>query len=249
MVVSSFKTVRVLGYDVLDQPLPSLLSCPSQVVIDTFNPHSYVVAKSDLKFQMALHNADILVADGIGVVMASLVQRRQTIHRITGPDVFESLMQQLESVSGRCFFLGSTAVVLDLIKEKLTRKYPRVAIRTYSPPFVEQFVDDDIARMSSEINEFRPDVLFLGLTAPKQEKLAHDLRSRVSSRVIAPVGALFDAVAGTRPRAPLAFRRAGLEWLYRLMRQPRRLWRRTVISAPLFLFDVLAASIKRGDSE
>lgn len=230
-----------LGYRLLDDDFPYLFGQSGQTVVATLNPHSYVVAKSDAAFRAALQDADILLPDGIGIPIASFILDGKTIRRHTGPDIGHLLLRQAEQRSGRCFFLGSSESLLALIHTNIGAVHPRIVVGSFSPPFAEVFSDKQVEEMILRVNAFAPDVLFLGLTAPKQEKLANLIRKGVKAPIIISVGALFDAIAGTRPTAPRIFSKLGLAWAYRLAREPRRLWKRTFISAPLFLADVIAA--------
>ena len=117
---------------------------------------------------------------------------------------------------------------------------------SYSPPFCAEISNEHIEEMIKVVNAFKPDVLFLGITAPRQEKLAEQLRGRVNPQVMVAIGAVFDFVAGSQPRAPKIMRQMGLEWLYRLIREPRRMWRRNFISTPRFLLAVFILWLRGG---
>jgi N-acetylglucosaminyldiphosphoundecaprenol N-acetyl-beta-D-mannosaminyltransferase len=116
---------------------------------------------------------------------------------------------------------------------------------TFSPPFRDHFTPEDIGEMRDLIAEHQPDVLWMGLSAPKQEVLLHELAQYRDFRFAAAIGAAFDFYAGNVQRSAPIFRKLGLEWLPRLVQQPRRLWRRMFISAPMFLADVIAEWIRR----
>jgi len=119
---------------------------------------------------------------------------------------------------------------------KYSREFPNVVVAgTLAPPFVTEFTDDQSLEMVNRINEVEPDVLWVGMSAPKQEKWIQANRTRLRACIAVPIGAVFDFYAGSIQRpGPLA-RALGLEWLVRLVREPRRLWRRTLISAPSFV--------------
>jgi N-acetylglucosaminyldiphosphoundecaprenol N-acetyl-beta-D-mannosaminyltransferase len=149
----------------------------------------------------------------------------------------------LDREKGRTyFFLGSTETNLLKIRDKMKSDFPDIGIAgTYSPPFKPVFNEDDNRRMIQAINEAKPDVLWVGMTAPKQEKWIYENRDRIGATFIGPIGAVFDFYVGNVKRSHPAFRKMGLEWLPRLIRQPRRLWRRNFVSSPKFLFHVLQA--------
>jgi N-acetylglucosaminyldiphosphoundecaprenol N-acetyl-beta-D-mannosaminyltransferase len=208
------------------------------------NPHSLVVARGDAEFSEALDRASAIVADGFGCKLAATLTGVDVGPRVTGFDYFESMMASLNRISGRAFFFGSRVEVLAAIVARVARDYPNVAVETLSPPFGE-WSHGENATMLESVRRFAPDVLWVGLTAPKQEKWVAANESALGVSVVASIGAVFDYYAGFTHRAPRWVQRLGLEWLYRLAREPRRLWRRTVISAPQFLWMVLRGTAPR----
>lgn len=236
----SAQFMPLMGYTLLDGPVPRLLQQTRTCVVNTMNPHSFVTARHDEAFRLALARSDLLVADGVGMVLASVVLQGRRVRRVTGADIWSTLMDELERCGGRCMFVGSTPDVLQAVQDKLATQSPSVAVGVHSPPFAEDFSDAQVNDIAKAINAFAPDVVFFGLTAPKQEKLAERIRDKVDVKVIASIGAVFGFVAGGKEaRAPAFLRPLGLEWLYRLMREPRRLYKRTFVSAPVFLWTVL----------
>jgi len=211
-----------------------------QVFFACANPHSIVVAQNDKQFREALNNASTVVADGAGVTLMGKLTGLCVGPRITGHDYFNGLMSALNSKgSGRVFFFGSTQKVLDLIHRRFARDYPALTFcGSISPPFGE-WPEKDNERMIAEINQALPDVLWVGMTAPKQEKWIAANRYKLNVAVIGAVGAVFDFYAGTSPRAPELMCKLGIEWLYRLLKEPKRMWRRNFISTPAFIFLVM----------
>ena len=211
-------------------------------VIACLNPHSYVVARDDLEFSHALNSSDWLVPDGAGVVIAARWLGLSIRKRVTGPDLFMAMMTLLNQRNGSVFFLGASEQTLAKIRERTVKSYPGVVIAgTYSPPFKNEFSVEDNAAMVAAINSARPNMLWVAMTAPKQEKWLAENRAYLEVGAAGAVGAAFDFFAGTVKRSPLFFRAIGLEWLPRLVQQPRRLWRRMFISAPVFLLEVYRA--------
>jgi len=211
------------------------------------NPHSYSVAKDDPHFAKALKQADWLVADGAGVVLASTLLGGCIRERVTGSDVFTAVHQRLNRHGGRSvFFLGATEETLAQIRVRMAVDYPHVRVTgTYSPPFKAKYSADELDDMINAINAAKPDVLWVGMTAPKQEKWIHDNLHRLDVRFAAGIGAVFDFYTGNVKRSHPVFQKLGLEWLPRLIKQPRRLWRRMFVSAPVFLWDVVRAKLGR----
>ena len=185
----------------------------------------------------ALNNASATVADGSGITMVSKLLKINTGPRITGHDFFfEMVMQLLDDNKGRVFFYGSSEAVLDKIKDQLKVEYPNILLAgTLSPPF-RPWSESENQDMIDSINESNPDVLWVGMTAPKQEKWIEDNRSKLKTSTIGAIGAVFDFFAGTYPRAPNWAAKLGIEWLFRLIKEPKRMWKRNFISTPLFLF-------------
>lgn len=220
-----------------------------KVLINTINAHSYNVAQKDDLFAQALASGDYLIPDGASVVKACrwLKGRSQPAERIAGWDLFEFEMRRLQTKAAnnvrqlRVMFMGSSERVLQLIRERAAKDYPLLDVVTYSPPYKPEFTADDNAAIISAINAANPDLLWIGMTAPKQEKwtFRHWPQLNIHCHV-GTIGAVFDFYAGTAQRAPLWWQRHSLEWLYRLMKEPRRMWRRYVVGNPLFLWNILS---------
>lgn len=243
----------LLGIDMNRMSLPRLLNATKETIVNRTNqtifacanPHSLVSMKSDAEFRRALEEAEIVVVDGVGVALAGLVIRRRLGPRISGAEYHFGLCDLLNSLQGqgqrkfRVFYFGSSTSVLEKIAQKFADEFPNLELcGTLSPPFGEWDPHYD-TELIDVINDAEPDVLWVGMTAPKQEKWVNRNRNRLNASVIGSIGAVFDFYAGTHPRAPRILREFGLEWLYRLCREPRRLWRRTIVSAPLFFLEVI----------
>ena len=205
------------------------------------NPHSLVQAEDDPLFRQAIHGADLLTPDGVGIVLASRILGGTIRERVTGSDIFSGLSKVLNDTGGRSyFFLGSAEKTLASIKEKLARDCPNIRFAgSYSPPFKAEFNSEENRLMVEAINAAAPDVLWVGMTAPKQEKWIHQHRDQLTVKFIGAIGAVFDFYVGNVKRSHPVFQRMGLEWLPRLVQEPRRLFRRNFISSPLFLLRIL----------
>jgi len=205
------------------------------------NPHSLVAAQHDTEFLKALRSADFLIPDGAGIVLASKLLGGTITRRVTGYDIFSGLAGRWEKEGGKSFyFLGSSENVLGKIATRMSAEYPHVRMGgTFAAPFKVKFSDEENDRMVDEVNRAAPTALWVGMTAPKQEKWIEEHRSRLNVPFIAAIGAAFDFFAGTRKRASVPFQNAGLEWLPRLLREPRRMWRRNFVSTPVFLYNII----------
>lgn len=225
-----------------------LASIPEgKVLINTINAHSFNVAQKDELFAEALAKGDYLIPDGASIIKACkwLNAKSQPKERIAGWDLFAFEMQRLnekckcDEVRGKVMFMGSSEKVLGLIREKAAVDYPNLEVVTYSPPYKPEFSDEDNAAIIKAINEANPDLLWIGMTAPKQEKWTYQHWNELNIHChVGTIGAVFDFYAGTAQRAPKWWQEHSLEWLYRLCIEPKRMWRRYVIGNPLFLWNI-----------
>lgn len=227
----------------LDKLIPEAISATDggpRITFACANPHSLVEAQKDIAFFDALQWFDHVVADGVGVTIAAKLKGHFGIPRITGADYYFTLMESLQALEGkRVFFLGSTESVLARIKHRVAKDYPKIsAIETLSPPFGE-WSDQENTEIIKAVNDFAPHVLWVGMTAPRQEKWIFQNHHKLEVPVTGAIGAVFDFYAGTYRRAPVWMRDSGLEWLYRLSKEPRRLWKRNFVSAPKFFTALL----------
>jgi N-acetylglucosaminyldiphosphoundecaprenol N-acetyl-beta-D-mannosaminyltransferase len=216
----------------------------NQVVINTLNPHSYVIAKKDKYFSEALNDSDIVLADGIGIVLAAKLINKIKIKKISGADLQDHLLFLLNQDSGSVFYVGSTSATLSSIKSKIRENFPNIKVGTYAPPFKPVFSKNDNDLIIEQVNSFSPDVLFIGMTAPKQEKWLYQNKNRLNFRLASCIGAAFDFYAGTITRPSPFWINLGLEWFVRLIKEPRRLFHRNFVSTPLFLLDVVLRRLR-----
>lgn len=241
--------------------LEALQSLPEgKLLINTINAHSYNIARTDKEFAEALLKGDVLLPDGASIVWAMKwlqppspqmgeQERKRKIERIAGWDLFVWEMNRIQqkSVETSCMtslqnvmFLGSTEEVLTKIKASAAIDYPNIRVHTYSPPYKPEFSKEDNDAMIAAVNAIEPDLLWIGMTAPKQEKWAYKYFDQLNVKGhIGTIGAVFDFYAGTVERAPLWWQRNSLEWLYRLIKEPRRMWRRYLIGNVKFVWAIL----------
>jgi len=250
MAVKQFMDfIDILGYPVSKERLDVNVSWTFRLLanrapcryVACANPHSLVVAQSDEDARNALMGADVLLPDGAGIILAGRILKTPFAERVPGTDFFREFSLQANKRGGfKYFFLGSTNEVLSLLCRRLNKDFQSIEIAgTYSPPFKEKFNERDNQNMLNAINDSKADVLWVGMTAPKQEKWIHNNRALLKVRLACAIGAAFDFYAGTKKRAPDWMGRIGLEWLPRLLRDPIRLWRRNFVSTPLFLLAVI----------
>lgn len=229
-----------------------LASLPKgKLLINTINAHSFNTAKKDRLFADALTNGDVLIPDGVSIVKACkwIKAKSQPKERIAGWDLFSFEMEKLERESEELrtkseeskivMFMGSSQKVLDLIVKRAAVDYPHLKVVTYSPPYKPEFSDEDNKAIIDAINAANPDLLWIGMTAPKQEKWTYSHWNELNIHChVGTIGAVFDFFAGTVERAPIWWQDHGLEWLYRLIKEPKRMWRRYIIGNTLFLWNM-----------
>lgn len=240
--------VSVLGFPVsLESPKVMVARCldsKRSMVVNTINPHSYVVSKKDPDFRRALISSDHLLPDGSGIVLGIKLLYGISGKKVAGYDFFISALDELNQRSGRVFMLGSTESTLNKIHQRISIEYPKINLATLSPPFKDSFSRQEIKDFAAIINDFSPNVVFVGLTAPKQEKLIAEIMVLCNGITWSGIGAVFDYFCGSIKRPSILWQRMHLEWLIRLLGEPKRLWRRNLISMPVFVFDLLIAKIK-----
>ena len=184
-----------------------------------------------------IHNAAGLVTpDGMSLVWLCKLKGHQRVERVYGPDLMLALCERSPERGYRHFFYGSSPAVLEALAARLLARWPSLqVVGTYAPPFRSLSPQED-AQSVGQIIESRPDVVWVGLGTPKQERWMAEHVDRLGAPVLIGVGAAFDFNAGMKRQAPRWMQRNGLEWLFRLLSEPRRLWRRYLVSIPLFAY-------------
>ena len=233
---------KILGVDVcainMDDALATIerwiaARTPNYVCIT--GVHGVIESQANSRL-MAIHNkAGLVTPDGMPLVWVSRALGYRRTRRVYGPD----LMHALSSLSARRgytqFYYGGNDGVADLLRQALGAQYPGLqVVGTHTPPFGALTAEEDEA-IVAKINAARPDIVWVGLSTPKQEYWMSEHLKRIDAPVMIGVGAAFDFLAGLKPQAPVVMQRNGLEWLYRLLTEPRRLWRRYLYIVPRFI--------------
>ncbi len=235
---TEYKTTNVLGYDVFSSTLDVIEPDTNKTLVNTFSPNSYGLAKTDERFETALKNTDVLVLDGMGVAIGSLLINGKNIKKIAGEDCFNHFMALANEHNWRVFFLGSTNETLDKIKQRALNEFQNIEVASYSPPYKPEFSLKDNELMVKTINEFEPDVLFVGLTAPKQEKWAYEHKNLVNARILSTIGNVFDWYAGNSKRPSKIWIKLRLEWFVRIFLRPE-IFKRNTGNQMKFFKDVI----------
>lgn len=229
--------ITTMGYSVFSDNLDviTLTTDKKCRVINTISPNSYGVATKDKEFENALKTSDYLVLDGVYFAIASILINGKNIQRNQGPDVFHHFMKRLNLQKGKAFFLGSSEATLQKIKENAAIQYPNIQICTYSPPFKETFSEGDNQQMIAAINQFQPDILFVGMTCPKQEKWAIRHREDIQANLAICIGNVFDWFAGTQKAIHPFWFTLRLGWFIRIFLRPE-VFKRNIGNQMLFFW-------------
>lgn len=246
---SQLEKTLLLGYDftsasaqqLATQIVRNVESGYRQSTFACANPHSLEVARKDPEFAAALSQVDFLVPDGIGIILAAHVLDVSLHRRVTGWDIFYETMTALNAKgAGKVFFLGASVRTLELVEQRVAVDFPHLhLVGAHSPPYKKEFTDEENQGMIGKVNRAKPDLLWVGMTAPKQEKWIFRNLEHLHVGFAGPIGAVFDFYAGTARRSHPIYQSLGLEWLPRFFREPRRLWRRNLVSNPRFMLRVL----------
>ena len=243
--MDKYQTLKLFDYSVFTSKLDQFdIDKESRCVINTLNQYCYIIAEKDPIYKTALIESDLLLPDGVGIVGAARLLKKATIKKIAGADLHIHLLKLMNAKGGRCFYLGSSVETLNGIRKRLTIEYPNIEVGFYSPPFAAEFSEVDNAFMVDSINNFKPDVLFVGMTAPKQEKWVFAHKNKLDVKVVCSIGAVFDFYSETVKRPGKFWINLGLEWFIRLLHEPNHLWRRYLLYGPVFIYLVLKEKMK-----
>ena len=237
-----YSVVNVLGYNVFSGRLADI-EISKKHLLNTFSPNSYGISLNDEQFSIALRNTDILLLDGMGIAIGSILLHGKNIKKIAGQDCFDHFVSEADKNNWKVFFLGSSDNTLQKIIKRLAIEYPNVQASGYAPPFKSVFSQEENKLMVEQINSFNPDVLFIGMTAPKQEKWAYEHKNQVNARIITTIGNVFDWYAGNSKRPGKIWIKLRLEWFIRIFHRPEILKRNTK-NQMLFFRDLLLVFLK-----
>jgi N-acetylglucosaminyldiphosphoundecaprenol N-acetyl-beta-D-mannosaminyltransferase len=208
--------------------------------------HGVMESRHDEQLRDILNNAGMVTADGMPLVWFARFIDGAPAERVYGPDLMKALTAISPARGYRHFYYGGPPGLVEKLRATLEARYPGLAVAgTFSPPFRELTPEEDEAVVAT-VNAARPDILWVGLSTPKQEFWMARHLGRIEAPVMIGVGAAFDFLAGTKPQAPRWMQRHGLEWVFRLLTEPRRLWRRYAYIVPgfaLLTLRILAARI------
>lgn len=209
-------------------------------IIITPNPEMIMRCQTDEEFKSILEKADLVIPDGIGVVLASKLNQIKIKERVAGCDLIYSLFEKVKFKGNRVYILGAGKGVAEKAKGNMENKFPGLKIVGFHDGY---FDEDEELKIINEIKALKPDILLVGLGFPKQEKWIYKNKSLPVHLSIACGGSI-DVMAGTVKRAPVVFQKLGLEWFYRLLKQPSRFFRMLVL--PWFMVVVVLGKLGFG---
>jgi len=203
-----------------------------------------VEAEQNPQYMKVLLAAGMVTPDGMPVVWLARAQGCKDIARTYGPDLMQEVCKQGEPIGLRHFFYGSSDATLEKLQQRLKSSYPKLVIAgSFAPGFQDDFAFKDQEAVS-RINGTQADILWVGLGSPKQDFWMQNHRPLLDVPVIVGAGAAFDFLSGVKPQAPRWMQNSGLEWLFRLICEPRRLWKRYLVGNSLFIYYVLKDGLK-----
>ena len=237
-MTARFPTFRVLDVPVHAVQIPDAISQIKAWIsggvkgryIAVTGMHGIAESRRDDTLRSALNSADLVVPDGMPLVWLGRWYGHALKRRVYGPELMETFCRETGSTF-RHFFYGGASETAGRLANSLRQRYGIVVAGTYCPPF-RLLNEEEQREVASRIEEASADILWVGLSTPKQEKWMHENRSKLDVPVMLGVGAAFDINSGTTRQAPIWMRENGLEWLFRLVTEPKRLWRRYLISIP-----------------
>jgi len=195
-------------------------------MIFTPNPEMVMLARRDAEFMEILNSASLLIPDGIGIVYASRLTKSKISRRVPGIDLLIDLFGAIQNTDKTLFFLGGAPGVAEAAADKVREGFPGLSVVEARHGY---FRDEDDEDVIAAINAVKPDIVLVGLGFPRQEKWIYRYRDKLDTRLLIGVGGSLDVLSGKLRRAPKFFQKLGLEWLYRLLRQPKRIWRQRVL--------------------
>jgi N-acetylglucosaminyldiphosphoundecaprenol N-acetyl-beta-D-mannosaminyltransferase len=210
-----------------------------KAIISYVNAHAMNIAYSTPWFRKFLNQSDVTFCDGVGIRLAAKLTGQRLNYRYTPPDFMDYICEGAIKFDWKLFFLGAKLGVAQRAADRLTNRHPGLQIETHHGYFDKHVGSSENKLVVRQINQYRPQILVLGFGMPLQERWILDNMSNLDINIVLPAGALFDYLSGEIPRAPRWMTDNGLEWLGRLLIEPRRLWKRYIFGNPLFFLRVV----------
>lgn len=211
--------VKTMGFKVFNDDLKNV-PVDGKILINTISPNSYGISTKDKEFRNALSNSDILVLDGVYFALGYFIKTKKIIKKNQGPDLTNFFLNKANNENLKVFFMGSSVDTLAKIHSNLKIKYPNIIIDSFSPPFSDKFTIDENLKILKSINDFKPHILFVGMTCPKQEKWSYKNKGNINANIICNIGAVFDWISGNQSEIHKIWWTLRLAWLKRTIDRP-----------------------------
>lgn len=239
-----FEKTYLYGYDSYTKKLTECLEKGQKKFVVTANPETFMIAEKNLQFKNVLEDKDVeIVPDGIGVVKAGNILGYSIEERVTGVEICQYLLRQANQMSKSIYLFGAKPEVIEALIKKISQDYPNIRITGYKDGYVsnKEEVFDEIAAE-------QPDIVLVALGIPQQEILIYKNYERFAKGIFVGVGGSFDVLSGMKKRAPEFFVKCNLEWLYRIVKEPKRM-KRFFVSNIKFIIEVLKLAKKGKKNE
>ena len=237
---SEFRTVKLLGIDIFAMRMEEILSLcektidnKSKLLLGVVNVAKIVKSKNDEQLRNSLNEVDVVLADGQGIVWLSKLIGKPLPERVAGIDIMYRLLECASKKKYGVYFLGAKSEVVKKVVDIVKVDYPGASVAGYRDGYFDESEEKDVAE---EIKKSSADIIFVAIPTPIKENFLGKWRDYINVPVCHGVGGSFDIVAGVTKRAPLWMQNWGLEWFYRLVQEPRRMWRRYLVTNSIFVF-------------
>lgn len=243
MYINEIKINNVKDTASLKEKLLYFFNSDKTSLIVTFNLDFLRISAENDKFKEVCKNAQFVIADGIGITLLLKLREGKKVKRVTGNDLFRLLLEVANDKKLKLALVGSTQESLNILQTKLEKTFPDISLFAISPPFLFETEESINNKVVDELKNFKPDILIAALGCPRQEIWLAENMKTINARINVGVGAALDFYSGIKRRAPIFLQKIGLEWLWRLMNEPTRLYERYLFyDLPFFIksiFDLL----------
>jgi len=235
--------INIITYHELLEFIANAISNKESRIIDYLNANTVVQCNKNIKLSSFMNNCDIVHADGVGVYLALkwLYGKKIVKERINGTDFYFQLLSQLNESKSKVYCFGDTTIVLDRVVRMITKNYQNIGIAGVHHGYVDILDKHPAERIAKS----DADIVFVGLGCPLQEEWVEMYRTYLGTKVCLIVGGGLSFLSGVRPRAPVVFRWLGIEWIFRLLQEPKRMWRRYLFGIPKFMYIIFKQKISK----
>jgi N-acetylglucosaminyldiphosphoundecaprenol N-acetyl-beta-D-mannosaminyltransferase len=231
--------ISAINMDTAVETIDGWIASKDRRYVTVTGVHGVMECQTDERLRRIHNCAGLATPDGMPMVWIGHWRGCRQMERVYGPDLMAAVCARSPEKGYRHFFYGGAEGVPELLSQQLCQRYPGLTVvGTHSPPFHVMTPQEDAAE-TALINEAQPDIVWVGLSTPKQEQWMAAQRDRLSAPVLIGVGAAFDIHSGLKSEAPVWVQHSGFQWLFRLALEPRRLWRRYLVNNPIFVMRIV----------